>query len=274
MRKLVVHAEAWLDQDGAAPSEREKHGERFLRMYERDGFLYFDGKVEIVSGAPLKTAVEELVSAAFRATKQDVVQGDDDAIRPTVAQLQADALLLLAEHALGCEHDDLPLNGATVVVRMTLQTLTDGLGLAQIDGVDKPISPKAARHLAATSGIIPVVLDGASEVMDWGREKRLFTKAQRLALAERDGGCAMCNLPVHMTKAHHLNWWLRDRGRTNIDEGVLLCESCHHRIHDNGWEIEIEGRGVTARVWFIPPPTVDSSRTRRLGGRARFDYAA
>lgn len=40
------------------------------------------------------------------------------------------------------------------------------------------------------------------------------------------------------------------------------------------WEIFIDGMGVSAHVWFIPPAYVDSTRTPRLGGRARFDVAA
>ncbi|GAA3753392.1 HNH endonuclease signature motif containing protein [Microbacterium kribbense] len=274
LRKLITHAEAWLDPDGVEPAERDRRGERSLRLFERDGFVYVDGKLDAVSGASLKTAIDALVTAGFRQSRNDVTCGDDDALRPSVAQLQADALIQLAEHALGCQHSDLPLSGATVVVRMSLDALTDGVGLAEIDGITQPISPASARRYAAAAGIIPAVLGGDSEIVDWGRKKRLFTLAQRLALVERDGGCAMCNLPPGMTKAHHLNWWLRDHGSTNLDEGVLLCESCHHRIHDNGWDIRIEGRGVEARVWFIPPPTVDPGRTPRLGGRARFCYQA
>lgn len=119
--------------------------------------------------------------------------------------------------------------------------------------------------------MIPWVCGGEGEILDWGREKRLFTTAQRLALAERDGGCAMCGLPPSMTKAHHLAWWRRDTGPTDLSNGVLLCETCHHRIHDNGWEIRIEGTGASGTVWFIPPPHVDPSGTPRLGGRRRYD---
>jgi 5-methylcytosine-specific restriction protein A len=118
------------------------------------------------------------------------------------------------------------------------------------------------------------VLGSAGDILDWGREKRLFTRAQRLALVDRDGGCAMCGLPPQMTKAHHLRWWSRDAGPTDLDNGVLLCESCHHRIHENGWDIRIDGAGVAARVWIIPPANVDPARTPRLGGRARHDVAA
>jgi len=274
LRKLVTRAEAWLDQDGVEPAERDRRGEEHLHLFERDGFLHLEGQIEATRGAPVKVAIDALVSAGFRQAKDDVTKGDDDAVQRTVPQRQVDALIQLAEHALGCERKDLPLAGATVVVRMNLETLTDGIGLAEIDGITQPLSPAAARHIAASAGIIPAVLDGESEVMDWGRKKRLFTWAQQMALVERDGGCAMCNLPPGMTKAHHLEWWARDHGDTDIDNGVLLCELCHHRIHDNGWEIRIEGHGVKARVWFIPPVTVDLARTPRLGGRARFSYLA
>ena len=81
---------------------------------------------------------------------------------------------------------------------------------------------------------------GESEVLDWGRQRRLFSRPQRLALAEHDGGCAMCGLPPGMTKAHHIKWWHRDTGHTDLNNGVLLCTGCHHRVHDNGWDVRID----------------------------------
>lgn len=273
LRKLITQAEAWLDPDGVEPAERDRRGESAMNVFERDGFLHFRGKIDAASGAPIVAAIDGIVTASYREAKDEVTEGDD-ADRRTVPQRRAQALILLAEHLLGCSHTDLPLAGATVVVRTDLETLQEGVGLGEVDGIDQPISAETIRHVAASADIIPVVLDGESEIVDWGREKRLFTRPQKLALVERDGGCAMCNLPPWMTKAHHLNWWLRDHGKTNLREGVLLCEPCHHRIHDNGWEIVIEGHGTKAKVWFIPPATVDPARTPRLGGRARFDYAA
>ena len=214
------------------------------------------------------------MSAVFAARLNAPDADAPDADRRTVTMIQADALSLFCAHVLGCESDRVPLAGATVVVRVSLRDLQAGTGSATIDGLDQVIDIGAARRMAAGGGVIPCVLGGASEVLDWGREKRLFTRAQRLALVERDGGCAMCGLPPGMTKAHHLRWWQRDRGPTDLANGILLCETCHHRIHDNGWEIVIEGVGVTGRPWFVPPRWVDPQRTPRLGGRARFDVAA
>lgn len=191
----------------------------------------------------------------------------------SVAQMRVDALADLCRHALGCEKTPTGAS-TTVVVRVHLDDLQAGVGVGTIDGIDQPISIAAVRRMAADAQIIPCVLGGDSEILDWGRTKRLFTPAQKLALVERDGGCAFCGLPPSMTVAHHLRWWARDHGRTDLDNGILLCVACHHRVHDDGWDIRIEGKGTAAKIWFIPPPWLDPERTPRLGGRARYDLAA
>ncbi|MEV8218221.1 DUF222 domain-containing protein [Microbacterium sp. NPDC077391] len=274
VRKLTVRAEAWLDPDGVEPRAEEQRAKRSLTMFERDGMVHLNALLDPESAAPVITAIRGYVTAAF-AARQDAPDPDaPDADRRTVPMLQADALSLFGSHMLGCTAQTPALAGATVVVRMTLQDLQAGTGSATIDGIDQPISISAARRMAADGGIIPCVLGGDSEVLDWGRRRRLFTPAQRLALAERDGGCAMCGLPPGMAKAHHIRWWLRDAGPTDLANGVLLCETCHHRIHDNGWDIRIDPPGHGNTVWFVPPPHVDPARAPRRGGRARFDIAA
>ncbi|UUE20897.1 HNH endonuclease [Microbacterium sp. J1-1] len=273
VRKLVVRAEAWLDPHGVEPKEEERRGKRALTLFERDGMVHLSAVLDAESAAPVVTAIRGYVSAAFAARKDAPDPDAVDADRRSVPMLQADALAVFAAHVLGCAQR-VPLAGATVVVRMRLEDLESGSGAAEVDGIEQPVSVGAARRMAAGGGVIPCVLGGASEVLDWGRERRLFTRAQRLALVERDGGCAMCGLPPEMTKAHHIRWWRRDRGPTDLSNGVLLCETCHHRIHDNEWEIRIDGAGAVGRVWFIPPGYVDPARTPRLGGRARFDIAA
>ncbi|GAA4354127.1 HNH endonuclease [Microbacterium rhizosphaerae] len=200
----------------------------------------------------------------------------------TLPQLRADALADLCRHALGCDEPTLPLETTTVIVRVPLEALTTGAGVAQIDGIAQPIDAGAARRLAAKAEIIPVVLGSDSEVLDLGRASRAFTRAQRRALEERDGGCASCGLPGAYAEAHHLTWWSRG-GTSDLDNGILLCTTCHHRVHNDGWEIRIDPppgargdrpnrRRTGGTVWFIPPAHIDPARTPRLGGRARFDW--
>ena len=276
LNRVLVRAEAWLDPDGVAPREDEKRGLEQLTLREIDGMIELTARLTPEHGAPVKTAIEALVSAEMRLTRDAARDGtaDPDAPRRSVVQMHADALVRLCEHALGCDRTDLPLEGATVIVRINHEDLVDGTGSATIDGITTPVSVATARRMAAGGEIISCVLGGNSQILDWGRTRRLFSRNQRLALVERDGGCAMCGAPPGHTKVHHIRWWARDAGPTDLTNGVLLCETCHHRIHDNEWDIRIDGTGVRAKVWFIPPPHVDPARTPRLGGRARYDYAA
>jgi len=104
------------------------------------------------------------------------------------------------------------------------------------------------------------------EVLDLGRRVRLFTRAQRLALVERDGGCAKCHAPPEHCEAHHIRWW-ENGGLTDLANGVMLCTRCHHDIHRQGWEILVNANHVD----FIPPPTIDPTRQPIPGGLAAID---
>jgi hypothetical protein len=276
LNRLLVRAEAWLDPDGVAPREDEKRGLEQLIMREVDGMLEITGRLTPEHGAPVKVAIEAIVTGEMRATRDAELDGTADPQTPrrSVKQMQADALVRLCEHALGCSETDLPLEGATVVVRIDHDDLLNDTGYATIDGITSPVSASTVRRMAAGGEIISCVFGGEGQILDWGRTRRLFSRNQRLALLERDGGCAMCGAPPGHVKVHHIRWWARDAGPTDLANGVCLCESCHHRIHDNGWEIRIDGSGISAKVWFIPPHHVDPARTPRLGGRARYDFAA
>ncbi|KHK99208.1 hypothetical protein LK09_03470 [Microbacterium mangrovi] len=298
LQVVLRRAEAWLDPDGLEPKIENLRDARFLRIWEdQHGMINLDGRLDPATGAPIKAAIDALVTAQIRALRghnqpggksgtptEESASGDggwswggDDATtaggtgegveRRTIVQLQADALSALAKHVLGCEQTVLPLASTTVVVRIPLDALTTGTGVATIDGLTQPVDAGTARRMAADAEIIPIVLGGKSEVLDFGRSRRLFTKAQRIALVERDGGCANCAAPPGMCEAHHLNWWSAG-GATDLDDGILLCTSCHHMVHAEGWDIRIDHTGV----WFIPPAHIDPARTPRPGGRRRHDY--
>ena len=99
---------------------------------------------------------------------------------------------------------------ATVVVTMTLESLLGGLAAASLDTGGR-LSPGEARRLACRAGIIPAVLDGASQVLDLGRKRRFHTEPQRIALAHRDRGCTAdgCDAPPGLCHAHHDQPWSR-----------------------------------------------------------------
>ena len=47
--------------------------------------------------------------------------------------------------------------------------------------------------------------------------------------------------PPSWTEAHHIDHWEEHQGRTDIDDGVLLCRHCHLLVHNRGWRIRREG---------------------------------
>jgi hypothetical protein len=116
----------------------------------------------------------------------------------------------------------------------TLQSELAGVGLVG----EEPMSAAQVRRLACTAQILPVVLGGTSEVLDLGRARRLFSPAQRRAMAVRDRRCRAegCTVPAAWCEAHHAGKpWVRG-GPTNLADGVLLCAWHHHRAHDHRYD--------------------------------------
>jgi hypothetical protein len=245
VRTLLACGEAVLDPDGVRPREEELRAERSLTIrQDLKGAVLITGRLDAETAAPIVSAVEGIVSGMLHRAEDGISVAQTDP--RTIAQMRADALSELCRHTLSCA-EVATGPSATIVVRMSLADLQAGTGVGTIGGLDQPVSAGTVRRMAAEANIIPCVLGVASEILDWGRAKRGFTPAQKLALAERDGGCAFCGLPPALTQAHHLRWWSRDRGPTDLSNGVLLCTTCHHRVHDDGWEVRVE-----------PPPGVAS----------------
>ncbi len=143
--------------------------------------------------------------------------------------------------------DRLPLHGGdatTVLVTVDLEVLRGADGVAYVG--DEPMLASEARRLACTAGIVPVVLGGPSQVLDVGRRRRFFVPAQRKALAVRHPTCAAegCDIPAAWCEAHHAGDPWSEGGRTDLDDGVLLCSFHHHRAHDARYDVEWSAGGV------------------------------
>jgi hypothetical protein len=121
---------------------------------------------------------------------------------------------------------------------VSLEALMSGLGVAVLETGHR-ISAGEARRLACAAGLIPMVLGGDSAPLDLGRERRLFSKHQRIALAQMHGGCAAtsCDRPPSQTEVHHLDPW-HEGGRTDLRRGIPLCGR-HHQMadHPQSWRM-------------------------------------
>ncbi|SEJ24815.1 HNH endonuclease [Demequina mangrovi] len=259
---VVRRTRAALDIHAHEKSLARMRAGRWVRMHEdRDGMIVLNGRLDPETAAPVRAALDALVGDAMRRSKDAV--GEDTR---STDQMRADALAGLSRHGLGCAATDLPLSTVTVVVRVAEKDLHEGLGLGEVDGTSTPVDVATVRRMAADAHLIPAVLGSRGELLDLGRRRRLFTRSQRLALGERDGGCAFCGAPQAWTDAHHIRWWGRDHGLTDLANGVLLCGHCHTTVHTQGWDIH----ATATTIDFIPPTSVDPARRPRPGGRRRF----
>ena len=122
--------------------------------------------------------------------------------------------------------------GATVVVTMTIDSLMGGLAAAALD-TGEIISASVARRVACEAGVIPMVLGGKSEVLDVGRRRRFHTRAQRIAIAQRDKTCVVggCDAPPSRCHVHHVIPW-SEGGGTSVKDGRLYCSAHHAMVHD------------------------------------------
>jgi hypothetical protein len=180
----------------------------------------------------------------------------------TPEQINAETLVTIIDLAVGV--DDNTVFGYrkpavhVIVPAGDLDTRTGG-GVLEASG--EPVSIETVERLICDTGTIPITIGADGQVLDVGREQRLFTAKQRIGLGVRDGGCRFpgCARPPSWCEAHHVLFWKRDRGRTDIANGILLCRHHHLLVHNNGWDIHREGALYT----LIPPASVDPERTPR-----------
>ncbi|MCE2512939.1 MAG: DUF222 domain-containing protein [Acidimicrobiia bacterium] len=123
-----------------------------------------------------------------------------------------------------------------------------------------PVAADQIAKLAANANILPAVFNADGDPLWLGRAQRDASLGQRIALAARDGGCANCAAPAEGGEPHHIEWFSRG-GRTDIDNLALLCERCHHLIHDDGWQLHSDDSQLTLR-----PPTQPMTQPRSRSG--------
>jgi hypothetical protein len=119
---------------------------------------------------------------------------------------------------------DLHLENLAAEAGLDLSALlgADTAGLAHLAS-GQAISASALLHLACDAQIVPVIFSDTGGVLAYGRERRLASVGQRLALAARDGGCSFpgCDRPPAWTEVHHVTEWITG-GPTDLDNMTLL----------------------------------------------------
>ena len=255
-----------LDVDGAKLREDERRAKRSLRLYvQADGTTKLVWIMDPETAATVRDIYDRTTSPKLggvrfvdpeRQNLAEAILRDER----TPEQIASDGFEQLLKLGADADPNFLLGSGAPLIRLTTTKSAFErGNGLARIEGQVAPVSISTARRLSCEAGVAGIVFDETGAVLDFGREQRFFTRKQKEALAVLWGGCASpgCDRPPSWTEAHHIVFWKRANGKTDLADGILLCRHHHLLFHNTGWEIQ---RDKNSKYWLIPPPALDASQ--------------
>ena len=216
--------------DGLGRHERLRRQRSLRRWVDRNsGMCHTHLQLDPEADAKI-SAVLDAAIAAERA------KPDDDEPR-SFDQLKADAMVGVIT---GARSGDRRVPEVTVLIDVdTLRTgLHDG-GICET-GDGQPIPPDTVRRLCCEAHLLPVVLNGAGETLDLGREQRLANRAQRRALRAmyRTCGYPGCTVRFADCEVHHVTDW-DHHGPTDVANLLPLCSRHHHLVHEGDWTLRL-----------------------------------
>jgi len=203
----------------------KKRERRTLRVFKspEDGMFILNGRFDPEAG--------NRIEAALAAEERRLRKEENSDNLTAFEQRLADAL-----ESLVCADTSVRRpQGTTLVV--TAQWDAANGKMADVRLPDGDLLPMGeALRLACDANILPCVFNTAGQELWVGRKHRSATEAQRAVLIARDKHCIGCGTSAVWCEAHHITEWFKG-GPTDIDNLVLVCASCHHNIHDDGWSV-------------------------------------
>jgi hypothetical protein len=242
-----------LDACGVELQERQRRNRKARTFTDLDGMFGLSGRWDPHTGQMIGTAILAEVNAIYHGRR------DDKTETRTRGQITADAVSnLICGTTVGQSRDG---GGTTVVVITDEQTATSGVHDESVheyaDGT--PVAPATLTDLlddddttiiAATVNEYGMVTALGDEPLDHGRDRRLASEAQRLALRAMHRSCIIpgCDTPFGQCEIHHLTEWERG-GRTDLTMLGPLCTRHHHTVHAEHWKLRFDPktRALTIR---------------------------
>ncbi|HEV8116389.1 MAG TPA: DUF222 domain-containing protein, partial [Acidimicrobiales bacterium] len=222
------------DADGPDPSDPTRNWARVTVGYH--GRWNVEADLDPASGAILKAVLDAIVDRMHQDGRFSDRTGDN-----TASRRDADGLIEMAIRASG-PHPDQPSVHPDIVVIVPEPAVAAG----EPDPFHPPVIVGAGPvclndvlRLATIGTVSTLTVDDLGRPLNLGRKQRLASHAQWIALTIRDHGCVTpgCDRPAAWCQSHHLRWWERDGGATDLDNLALVCSYHHHLIHDAGWKL-------------------------------------
>jgi hypothetical protein len=233
----------WRRVDRMAESQEaaRRHKSRSLYVYQdEDGMFVIRGRLTPEVGA----VVRQAIVAASDALRPKMPMNPEEGIAPSMGQLQADALGMIAEAAL---HHDLdpgaPGGRYQVVVHVDAPVLADAdqPGQSALEDGDH-LSAETSRRLACDASRVVMRHDADGRVTEVGARTRTIPSALRRVLQHRDHGCRFPGCGRKFTDGHHIRHWA-EGGPTTVSNLTLLCRRHHRAVHEEGFHVERRADG-------------------------------
>jgi hypothetical protein len=254
--KLAKELRNEIDEAGIADREAAAYASRNLRHFATPTGGRFIWDLDHVGYAKAVQTFDRATSPkrggprfAHKPTAAQAEAIEQDPRTP--GQLGSDVFMQLIESGADADSSQLLGTGAPQVrILITESAFRRREGHGRLEN-GEPVSIGTVEHAACVGDVTEIVFLDSGQPLDVGYEQRLFTKKQRIALAARDGGCRHpdCDRPPSWTEAHHVQHWKKDKGKTDIANGILLCKFHHLNLHNTGREITRIGD----QYWLGPP---------------------
>jgi Domain of unknown function (DUF222)/HNH endonuclease len=257
---VVAASRVWrdaLDPDGVEPRYEEiLHRRGLTKGREHNGITHWHLATDPRSTALLDAVLED-------ATTPGAVprfMSDDDRVRGTTSstdeagntievladprsreQKQLDVIVGVLTAGIRASHDaapDLRATG-TIIATISLAELEAGQGTGWLTGSNEPIPASVLQQMACDAKIRVMVLGKNGKPLYETVLDRYFTPTQKRAMIIRDGPQCVgigCHNPASWCDGHHVVFHA-DGSPTNLDNGVLLCASCHAALHNDAFEL-------------------------------------
>jgi hypothetical protein len=253
------------------------HKSRGVHVYQdEDGMVVIRGRLTAETGAVLMQALNAARETLYQRSRGTDAASEPSGAATSMAQEQADALVLLAETALHHQLDPgAPGERYQVVVHVDASALADAEapGQSVLEG-GTHVPAETSQRLACDASRVVMRHDADGRIVEVGARTRTIPPAIRRALHHRDRGCRFPGCGVAFGQGHHIRHWAQG-GPTALSNLTMLCRRHHRAVHEEGYQVErqpdgeLKFRRPDGRLLpDVPPPrTVPDDPVRALRGR-------
>ncbi len=247
------HQNELAGDDGEARHERQRQARTGSFTEQDDGMWRLYALFDSTAAARIRKALNAKTDANWRFDNKRGRDHISDRHR------RADALEQLITRQSSEGGKEQP-QGTTLLLMAHYDLVDNKLGNPRLsDGTPLPASE--FHKLACDADILCGLFREADTEPIWlGTASRHPNFALRAALEARDGGCIGCRVEPEWCISHHIIEW-QHGGPTQPDNLVLLCHSCHDKVHHNNWAVEKHpdtGRRYLRPPWQQPPSRAPS----------------